>query len=76
MRHGAALQVSLPLAGMMDRLAHAAGSTPASASKALTTAAAVMDSPGLRVQPADESHLHPSQISRHYEHRDAGGLQI
>ena len=45
MRHGAALQVLLPLAGMIDRLAHAAGSTPASASKARRTAAAVMDSP-------------------------------
>jgi len=42
MRHGAALHVLLPLAGMIDRLANA-GSTTVSATRALTTAAAVMN---------------------------------
>ena len=62
MRHGAALHVLLPLAGMIERLAHAAGSTPASANRALTTAAAVMDClerPGCCLR---WSHLHARVI--------------
>ena len=53
MRHGAALHVLLPLAGTIARLAHAAGSTPASANKALTTAAAVMNSAKPRCAASD-----------------------